>query len=524
MFWLKENKKNLLVILLIILLTLPAVFSLLRPGFFKSDDGEWMVIRASAFYQALREGQFPVRFLERLNFGYGYPVSNFLYPGFLYLSVLFRLLSFSFVASIKIIFGLSMIFSGVLCFLWLNKLFDKYSALVGGLIYVYLPYHLYDLYVRGSIGEMLALALVPFILWQIERKSFFWTTIGISSLILAHNTLALLFLPIIITYMLFDVFVSKEKHKPLIYKYSSILILSFGSSSFFWVPAIIDLQYTIFSKTTVSAWGSYFADINLIGLTTILALILTGALFLLKKIRISKHRLTLMIFIIGLVSLFFAVPISAPLWSILPVSFIQFPFRFLSVTILCTAFLSACIFSVLSNKISVALAPVFLFSIIFSVFLYISPKEFVARDNGFYVTNEATTTVKDEYMPRWVSQKPTKHYVSKVEIISGKVKMQNIKQNSKEIRLEAQVESTAKMRVNTVYFPGWDVFINGRKSVIDFSNKQGVIEFNLEKGSNAVYVVFHETPMRLLTDLVSLASLIILLFVCFGKKILLKYD
>ena len=43
--------KKLLVIILLVLLTLPAITALIRPGFFPSHDGEWMVIRLSAFHQ-----------------------------------------------------------------------------------------------------------------------------------------------------------------------------------------------------------------------------------------------------------------------------------------------------------------------------------------------------------------------------------------------------------------------------------------------------------------------------------------
>ena len=87
----------------VILMSLLVLWPLLRHGFYISDDGEWMVIRLSAFYQSLAEGQFPVRFLGRLNNSYGYPVANFLYPGFLYIGSLLHFLGLSFVNSVKII-------------------------------------------------------------------------------------------------------------------------------------------------------------------------------------------------------------------------------------------------------------------------------------------------------------------------------------------------------------------------------------------------------------------------------------
>ena len=86
MKFIRTNKETLLLLLLLCILFIPALLPLFHKGFFLTDDGEWMIIRFSAFHQALRDGQFPVRYLSRLNHGYGYPVASFLYPGFMYLS------------------------------------------------------------------------------------------------------------------------------------------------------------------------------------------------------------------------------------------------------------------------------------------------------------------------------------------------------------------------------------------------------------------------------------------------------
>ena len=67
-------------LILITFLTLIGLWPFFRPGYFESHDGEWMVIRFTAFHQTLAVGQFPVRFVDRLNNNYGYPVVNFLYP------------------------------------------------------------------------------------------------------------------------------------------------------------------------------------------------------------------------------------------------------------------------------------------------------------------------------------------------------------------------------------------------------------------------------------------------------------
>lgn len=507
-------KKNLFLIFILIILSIPSIASLFHPGFFQSDDGEWMIIRFSAFHQALKAGDFPVRFLSRLNYEYGYPVANFLYPGFMYLGEIPKILGFGFVDSVKIILGFSMVGSLVFAYLWLSKFFDKFSSIAGALLYLYAPYHLYDIYTRGSVGEVLALAIVPFILWQIERKKIFWTALGIGFLILSHNTLAVLSLPLIIVYLLLDVFIAKNNKL-------STIFLGLGLSAFFWLPALADLQYTVFSQTAVSSWSSYFADTRLIGIPIIFIFLLLIIIFITKKIAIAKHRLTVLFFIIGILSLFFSIELSKPLWNFLPVSFIQFPFRFLSITILSTAFLTAVSLSVLPKNLKFITLVILLLLLGFSAKPFLSPSLFFDKGDSFYSTNEGTTTVKNEYMPKWVKIAPSKRPNAKVENLNGQELINITTITPKKILFNVYLPTPRVIQVNTVYFPGWTALVNGAKANIDYNNEGGLIKINLAKGQNNVQVVFSETPLRLGADLISLVSLAVLLFIVFKKQ---KYE
>lgn len=514
-------KRKFLLIIILIILTLPSVFALFHKGFFQSDDGEWMVIRFSAFHQAFRDGQFPVRFLPRLNYGYGYPVANFLYPGFMYLSEPIKLLGFGFVNTIKIILGLSMVGAAVFTYLWLSKLFDRWASFFGALFYLYVPYHLYDIYTRGSVGEILALAVVPFVLWQIERKSLLWTAIGIGLLITSHNTLAILFLPLIVLYMLLDVYVAKEKGH--IYQNLLSLLLGIGITAFFWIPAIFDLQYTVFSKISVSDYKQYFADIKLIGISAIAVFIFSIFLFISKKITLSKHRLTVLFLIIGIISLFFATSISLPLWNLLPVSFIQFPFRFLSVTILCATFLLACSLSVLPKRSRIIVSSLVIILTAISSQSFLQPKEFFDKGESFYATNEATTTVKNEYMPKWIQVLPLSHPANVIEASNATIS--NISVQSTKISYTIIPKDNATVKINKVYFPGWVIERDGKETYynypLDINLKNGIFYYKWGQGDNKQHeykFYFTETPPRLLADILSLVSIIFLFALTLKRK------
>lgn len=507
-------KKIFLVILFLILLSLPTIWFLFKPGFFQSDDGEWMIIRFSAFYQALSDGQFPIRFLSRLNHEYGYPVANFLYPGFMYIGVPIKLLGFGFVDTIKVILGTSMIASAIFVYLWLSKLFPSLQASIGVLVYLYSPYHLYDLTRRGSVGEILALAAAPFIFWQIERKSVFWSSIGIALLILSHNTLALLFLPIVILYMVLRRGFTKIK----IYQYIGILVIGLLLSAFFWIPAIYDLQYTRFSQISVSDWSKYFVGHELIGLSVIVVLVLSIMMFFADR-SLLKYRIALLFLVVGFLSLIFALPVSLSLWNILPVSFIQFPFRFLSLTIFSASFLAALFLSKFARRPLYVLSLFILGLFLFSSKPFFSPTQYVQRDEGFYTTNMDTTTVKNEYMPKWVMRLPKERAVKKVEASIGE--LTNVEVRTNRITFYTEANNTMLVTVHRVYFPGWKAKVDGKETSISYNNDRGLIMLDVPKGRHAVEVSFAETPVRLASDILSLGGFLGLIFLTVKRK---KYE
>lgn len=114
------NKKIYFAIFLVIAACVPAIIPYFHPGYFPTHDGEWAVVRLTDMFRTLRDFQFPARYSGNLNFGYGYPLFNFTYPLPYYLGVIFHLLGFGFVNTVKILFAGSAVFQLFLCFLHLE--------------------------------------------------------------------------------------------------------------------------------------------------------------------------------------------------------------------------------------------------------------------------------------------------------------------------------------------------------------------------------------------------------------------
>jgi hypothetical protein len=500
--------KSTIPVFLLLVFSFPTIFALMQNGFFISDDGEWMIIRLSAFYEIFRTGEIPVRFIARLNNGYGYPLGDFMYPGFLYIGSLIHLLGFGFINSIKLIFGLSMLFSGVFTYFWIQKIFSKTAGFFAALVYVYTPYHLFDMYSRGSIGEILALCMIPFIFWQIERKDTMFISLGIGCLILSHNSLAFLFLiPLYLYYVLgTDI---KGIQKCL---YASIpFMLGLLVSLFFWLPALYDLQFTIFKAVVISEWQNYFANLQLIGGGTIVILIVSlGVLFYRRK-KISYRSQAYFFIILCLIGMFLASEYSSSIWHVFSASIIQFPFRALSFLLPSLAFLLAFSLSAFSLKKQLIFGIIITAFVIGSSYVYIYPKAFTDKDDMYYISNFSTTTVKDEYMPVWVKEAlpptPTKKIVlSKGE---GSISSENIYGN--DISFAVHMRTLGVVQIHTIYFPGWKAWIGDKAVDIQYENKYGLMQIPLEIGNHTVSLHFTETPIRIFANIVSLITLILVI-------------
>ena len=111
---------------------------------------------------------------------------------------------------------------------------------------------------------------------------------------------------------------------------------------------------------------------------------------------------------------------------------------------------------------------------------------------------------------------------SHIEIISGKAKISNLFRKSNVHSFIVNAKTTATILDNTVYFPGWRVEVDGLKVLVQFQdiNHRGLITFNVSEGIHKVRVVFGESAIRLFSDIVSIVTLLLIIFlVLFGKRL-----
>ena len=508
-------------IVIILILTALALWPFFKRGYFESHDGEWMVIRFTAFHQSLATGQIPVRFTDRLNNNYGYPVLNFLYPLPFYLAEIPKFIGFGFVDSIKIIFVISTIASALAMFWAMRELFGNWESLTASLLYVYFPYRFVDLYVRGSIGENLAFVFLPVIFGSITKiaqgKKIYLSILSFSTaaLILSHNVIAALFTPLFLVMS----FLMVKKDKVMI---AAFFVLGILLSAFFAIPAIYDLKYVKLSQIKVSQIGDHLVSIaqlikpswgygpnphdsfpTQIGIIPLAILLSAIYLFIKEK---KKSPVVGLLISASVLCAFLMIKISIHAWEVIPfLDTIQFPWRLLSVVMFASCVL--CAYVITSTKNIKLVASLVIVAAIASTILYTKPRSFVDRGDGFYATNEDSTTVRDEYLPLWVKAKPEKRADKKIEIEGGEISSQSIKQGN--YQLMTKTKTNSNVVVNTIYFPGWQVRIDGKKTPINYNNNRGLISFNLPEGEHKVIINYAHSPVHLASEIISLLGLIV---------------
>lgn len=540
MVFLKRIKKKSFVresffIIGLIFIILPVILPYFHQGYFPTHDGEWAVVRLADMFRSIRDLQFPVRYSGSLNFGYGYPLFNFAYPMPYYLGLLFVFLKFGFVGSIKAIFVLSVIFSAIGMYLLSKRVFASRSAgIISAVLYTYMPYHLVDLFVRGSIGESVSFALFPFILLFVynlfthKEKLFFSVLAGIflSLLIPTHNIMAVLFIPVLLVFVAGLYFSKLNRVHP---GYFVILFsIGLGLSAFFYLPALLEKQNIVLSVIPIADRSLYFVnplallfspfgygtptDVNpfsyQIGLPLILTFLIVCFL-LIKRIFRSSHdqKNTFILFLAGLAVVFLFLLFSPAefIWRTLPLlKEINYPWTLLSQIGLIFSFVAG--FLCTQKKLYTYIAVLCGVLVIWLYMPYAKPYEYVDRGDMYYMTNHATTTSSNELMPLWVSSHPNTLVDTKVILQNNQGSISDLSVSSDEITFHASLASSAAVRINTIYYPGWVVTKDNTDIHFTYENDLGVIDIQLPQGKHTIRLEFTETPLRIFANMLSVLT------------------
>lgn len=522
-FWVNPRYQLIALFFIVGLFVVP----LLRSGFYESHDGEAHVARFAAYYKAFVDGQLLPRWAGDLNYHYGSPIFIFYYPLPGYIGSLLHGGGISFEHAFTALIIFAFIASAISFYLWAATLWNRNVAFVGALLYALSPYHFLNLYVRGDIAELLALGLVPLVFYFIEHIQRKKDTSAVLSgsivyalVILAHHGISLIFSPVFVLYILLRVKGNGGRIRCLF-----LLGLGLMLSAFFWLPGLVEAKYThrqLFigemyqehfpsvGQLIYSPWG-FGPDVNKVGglspqIGTVVLALIASIVVVWKKIRERVFFFGWLVVFIG--SIFITTALSGLLWHYLPLlKLLEFPWRFTAVSSFAAVVL-ACFALTALKQTKVYLLVVGLLCITSLPLVKTLP--IPARGDSYYTSYLGTTYYHGEASTIWTAGDPGKKPQKSSEIIEGEGSLQNVVRRSQLHTFSVDAKTAVKILDNTIYFPGWKVYVDNKKVTTEFQDMQrrGLITFVVPAGTHMVRVAFEESAIRLLADIVSIVAMI----------------
>lgn len=570
-------KKNLISIILLFFFSIIISTPLFKPGFYTVHDDQQFA-RLFELNKALKVDQIPPRWTEDLGFGFGYPLFIFYPPLVYYIGEAFHSLGFNYIDSIKLVFFASIFASAVAMYILVKEFWGKIPAVVSALFYIMAPYRALDLYVRGALAEAFSFVWLPLILWSFHKlqktqKPLYILTSGLflALLMLTHNLIFLPFMTILPFFLFFLFWQSKSKKSFLIESLESFIIGA-GASAFFWMPALLEKRSTIVDQLLLVSlanykihfvypqqlwnwpWGFGGSAFGLadgisfkIGKLHIVAAVAAFLFAFLQQVRDKvKSRqtaydlsLTSIVLLLFLFAAFMTTFYSQFIWDLIPpLGYLQFPWRFLTFVVLTSSILSGALIYFLRLEIlKIVCSVVLIIILIVPNFKLFKPQayridltdkaalseevinwdvsstsfEYAPSGVKLYKNSQGTNTIKIEK-----SQIPKE----KIEITKGLAQIDLTRNDTSHLEFKIDAAKDSELKVNIFNFPGWQLKVDGNLSPINDNNNLKLITLEIPRGLHYVQLVFKNTPIRSLANLITLMTLVLIIIISITK---LKY-
>lgn len=573
-FWYKVT------IVISILLFTQVIGPFTKEGLWLGHDSQLHTIYLKKFDTAIRDGQFPVRWIDWFKIGHNQPLFNFYQPGVYYLYMIPRTLGLGYVESLNVEVISLWLLSALLMFLFARRHLGTSGGILAAYLYMLAPYHIVDILVRAAMPEFTALAFVPGIFWGIKgyfdsKKTFYLSLTALFTALTAfsHPPTIIMFSLLILSYLGYLSYLGNLK---MAAKMFAAILLGFGLVSFSLLPAFFEQQsiqpiflrsgyydfrhhflcpeqiFSTFWGNGTSAEGCIdgmsfqFGLVHWAGIALALILVFWGFLRLRNREKTKNESLSvkfidlnalnssylclmaifLSILIIATYLMFF---ISAPVWQTLPyIPYIQYSWRFLAVVVFTSSFLTASILPLIkTDNLRLIVFALFMASATFAYGNYLkpiaygTPSEIQFGEEILHPSlNLKNFDPEPGYMPKWTHILPAEDDRPKEEFkfLSGNGTLKDYKLSAtrKSYEFDSNVPQEARFYVH--FYPGWKVYINDKEVKPNYDNIYGFMDVKIPPGNNKVLLKFEDIPIRTVSNWMSVGFVIIVLLVAFYPR------
>lgn len=525
-------------------------------GFPYTHDGENHLARFMNTAAAIREGQWPPRFAPYVLSGFGFPVLHYNYPLANLLAAPFIWLGFHPSVPFVWIVRTAWWTSGLAWYGLLRRR-HRVAALVASISWLSSSYFVTSIAYRGNIGEALALAGFPIVLWFWYRwsvagtRSRWWlagATLSTALWLLAHNVLIVLLVPWVGWWSLIQAW-----RRARLRAWFVGWVLAVGLVMWFWLPAVFELSLIVLQSDSLANqaaehtltwsqiwWQPWRFGFSRSGALDSLGLSLgVGSLLVVvSSVSVMVHQIWHEALVVrwfrqswrripqeGVVglgvlvrlagSIFLASSASIGVWTAVPaLSILQFPWRWLALTSVMLPVVLWWVWPRLIGPLRCLIAALIIVQVGWA--FQVKPADRISYPASYYRQFPASTTTRNENRPTTLVFEPYNwgDWTPNPRIVSGEATVNVQRWNGSFRRYQVTAQTDIVIQEPTVYFPGWQVRVDGQPQPVVFEDETfGLIAYRLAARPDQPYQVvtrFAETTVwRRLGDSITVLSLII---------------
>ncbi len=543
---------------IILLFSILACLPILLNGIPSSMDIPQQYQLAQSFYDSILNGQVYPGWADQPNYGYG-DVSVRFYPLLAYYILsFFRYLSGNWFDASCLFFITLYFVSGIGVYFFARENSSPAASLFAAIAYIWLPYHILEIYIGSLFAESTAMAILPFCLLFINRVCRNGRLIDICGLAVSFGLILISHLPTSIiasmTLLIYSLFtINWKNYLKNILKLAVSVFFSFLMSSFYLVKIITEMNNVqhateAYSTGTYSYKGHFilsylfpFAEIrtsspsSLMNLTAVIsiAVLIPGMIFYFRRKKKDKINSLTNVATVTIFSFIMATPLSIFIWELLPIlQKIQFPFRWLTIFTLGTAIFAAegfkwateC-FKTPKRYVSFLIFGLLLFCFVFDYFKMMNSELTYPRTyfNGIVSRFKPMPSYKCWWTvwAKGASNQNDQNSTERTAYILGNIAADN---RTFEIKDWSAIERSFVINegeaenavVATLYYPHWKATVNGQPVEVT-SGETGLINIPIPAEKADVRLYFQEPPHIITAFYISgFAWIISLLALAFG--------
>jgi uncharacterized membrane protein len=499
------------------------------------------------FTESLKEGIIYPRWVSLSFWGYGSPTFVLYSPLAFYLVSLIDLFTHSTIASMNIAKFTALFLSGTGVYFLVKEFYPEKVSLLSASFFILLPYSVFEFYYIGSFASLISLIWIsPLLLFTyryIKNKmtaDILYAGACYGGLILTHLLNAYMFTFVAVSFTI-CLFIVHRRIRDLIAAPLTILVGALLSAAYL-LPLLYERTFINFRAFISRGSGFRFPDFFILPDQTaklpadnfwpvyygtiVFHLLFMGILIIFftftamspGKSKSTEPANVVRKFFLGaaIISMMLLFGFSAYLWETIPFfEYIQFPLRWLVVTVFAVSFVSASGFmagTTAYTKKKVFLVCSLLLTCLFMDFRFIENAPMLEMGKLMPVRSVDWT---DEHLPVGIDPGKLEHnadWKNKAVIVKGEGKTEVVSWKSAGRVVQVNALRPSSLRVRTFNFPGWMAYVDGARTALRTEDGTGAIIVDIPQGEHTLDLKFVDTPIRIYSKIISIVSFLALVF------------